>query len=46
MEYPKAYADVFEAVLSTIHMDCGKDTRIARKVVLQTMEEKIGKKFD
>ncbi len=45
MDYPKVFADVFEAVLGAVYKDSGKDLEFTRKVVLDAMEDTIGNKF-
>jgi dsRNA-specific ribonuclease len=45
MDYPKVFADLFEAILGAVYKDSGKDLEKTRKVVLDAMEETICKKF-
>ncbi|XP_046653280.1 endoribonuclease dcr-1-like [Daphnia pulicaria] len=41
MDYPKVFADLFEAILGAVYKDSGKDLENTRKVVLDAMEETI-----
>ncbi len=45
MDFPKIFADLFEAILGAVYKDSGKELEKTRKIVLNAMEETICKKF-